>query len=111
MQTGPKPKPDAEKRRHHIACRLIDAELDRLDAGRPDGISRGEWLRTLALKRKLPQAIPEINRDAWRDLGRSLGNLSTVATAMRGGEYALLENVEATVKELRLALIGVKDES
>lgn len=100
----------ATKRSHCVSVRVNDAELEKLDRQRERvGMQRGEFLRAAALH-KLPPTIPEINREAWRDLGRSLGNLSTVATAMRGGEYALLEDVEQCIKDLRLKLLGVENE-
>jgi len=79
------------------------AELDRLRGG----VSRGEYVRRAALG-DAPRTIPEINWQAHADLGRALGNLSTVATAMRGGAYVELAEAENLVRELRNILIGLK---
>jgi len=106
---GPQPKPAAELRTVCVACRLTPAEAAALDAGRPDGMSRGEWLRTRALARRLPAAIPAINREAWRDLARVAGNLAAIGTAMRGGDYREIEEIREAVAALRKALIGVQD--
>ena len=48
---GPKPRPKAELRRHPVTCRVTDAELAEIDDRRPEGMTRGEWLRTAALRR------------------------------------------------------------
>lgn len=108
---GPKPRAAEDLRTVCVACRLTEAEAEQLDQGRPAGMSRGEWLRTRALARRLPAAIPEINREAWRVLSKTSGNLSTVATAMRGGEYRGIEEIRAAVAALRKALIGVQESS
>jgi hypothetical protein len=98
----------ATKRSHCVSVRVNDAELEKLDRQRERvGMQRGEFLRAAALH-KLPPTIPELNRRAWSDLGRALGNLSTVATAMRGGEYRELKEIQAAIKDLRQALIGAK---
>jgi len=109
---GPEPKPETELRRHPITCRVTDAELIRIDAGRPEGMTRGEWIRTKALKRKLPRAIPEINRKAWADLARSLGNLNQIAKHLNqgggdlAGAVATVEQIRAEVQKLRQQLIS-----
>jgi len=100
-----RPKKD-QPREHRIGCGMNDQELAQLDRLR-GGVSRGEYLRRAALG-DAPQQIPEINRQAHADLGRALGNLATVATAMRGGAYAELVEVEKLVREVRNLLIGIK---
>lgn len=107
---GRKPQPPQCLRRHPITCRLTDAEREHLLEGKPEGMTAGEWLRMRALKRMLPPSIPAINREAWRDLARVAGNLATVATAMRGGDYKNLDEIRQMVVELRGRLIGVNDD-
>lgn len=103
--------PPETKRSHCVSVRLNKAELDRLDNQRQRvNMKRGEYLRASSLH-VLPSIIPEINRQAWLDLGRSLGNLATVSSAMRGGDYVLLNEVERTVRELRQQLIGIRYEA
>lgn len=104
---GPKPKPADELRTVCVACRLTAAEAEQLDQGKPDYISRGEWLRHRALSRQLPRPIPEINRQAWRDLARAAGNLATVATAMRGGDYVEVSDIKRVLADVRNGLIGI----
>lgn len=108
---GPKPRAAEDLRTVCVACRLTEAEAEQLDQGRPAGMSRGEWLRTRALARRLPAAIPEINREAWRDLARVAGNLATIGTAMRGGDYREIEEIREAVAAFRKTLIGVQESS
>lgn len=105
MSKGGRPKkaPD-EKRNVRVGCRLTDGEVLLLDKRRGK-VSRGEYLRRAAFE-NAPRPVPKINRQAWSDLGRSLGNLSTLAVAMRGGAYAELQDVEKVVRDVRLKLIG-----
>ena len=106
---GPAPKPESEKRRHQINCRVTDSELIRIDAGRPSGMSRGEWIRTKALKRNLPRVIPEVNREAWADLARVAGNLNQMARHLNQGNGDLAAALDE-VARLRKKLIGVMED-
>lgn len=103
---GPAPKSNAEVRRHQVNARLNDDELVLLDRGRPEKITRGTWLRTLALNRKLPRPIPEINREAWAELARVAANLNQLTRHFNqgGGD---LDAAMGEVAELRNKLIGV----
>ena len=107
---GPKPKPESELRRHAITCRVTDIELEKIDSARPAGISRGEWIRTSALKRRLPRPIPEINLKVWADLARALANLNQLAKAANVGfcnvDTQLLNEIKELIKKLRLELLG-----
>jgi hypothetical protein len=108
---GPTPKPAHALRRHAITCRLTDVELVRLDEGRPAGMTRGEWLRTRALKRRLPRAIPEVNQQAWASLARVSGNLNQLARAINEGRADRpavdLAELRRLVDDLRRELIGL----
>lgn len=108
---GPKPRAAADLRTVCVACRLTEAEAATLDQGRPDGMSRGEWLRTRALARRLPRPIPAVNREAWRVLAKVAGNLAVIAIAMRGGDYREIDEIRDVVADLRKALIGVQESS
>lgn len=112
---GRKPKPVAERRTHAVACRLTDAELARLDERRPAGVSRGEWLRRLALARRLPASVPSVNLQLWAELGRLAGNLNQHQRAINEGRAdpppVDLAALRAEVAALRAALIDQEDES
>ncbi len=80
---GPKPKPESEKRKHPVTCRLTDIEAVKVDERRGQ-MTRGEWIRTAALKRP-PKIIPTVNREAWLALSKLAGNLNQIAKAVNQG--------------------------
>lgn len=106
---GRKKKDDGLKREHCVSSRFNTAELVRLDEVRGE-MQRGEYLRSAAFG-SLPAPIPAINLEAWQVLGKVAGNLATLATAMRGGEYKHLDEIQSAVDALRLALISNSDET
>ncbi len=107
---GPDPKPEAELRKHPVTCRLTDKELEILDQGKPEKMTRGAWLRTKALKRKLPRTIPEINREAYANLSRLASNLNQYVRAVNqgraNGQIFDLKIMYSEVQKLRTELIG-----
>ena len=102
---GPKPRPKAELRRHPVTCRVTDAELAEIDDRRPEGMTRGEWLRTAALRRA-PARVPEVNQEAWGHAGRIAGGLTTLAKAAAEGRTVGVD--PNAIEELRLALAEVR---
>ena len=111
---GPKPKQDSDRRRHAVACRLTDDELAALDGRRPSGVRRGEWLRRLALDRRLPADVPALNRERWVELGRLAANLNQYQRAVNEGRVdppaVDLDALRAEVAGLRTELLGGVDE-
>lgn len=93
---------------HRIVSRLSDDELVVLDSLRGK-CRRGAFLRIAALGR-VPRRVPQINQDTALDLSRALGNLATVATAMRAGHFAEIETVRHLVAEVGAALRGIRFE-
>jgi hypothetical protein len=83
-------------------------ELALLD-NRRGKYTRGEYLRRSFL-RSLPRSPPpEINREAWLALSKVAGNIATIATAMRTGEYIPLDQIKAEIEAFRRELIGVEE--
>ena len=111
---GRKPKSAPEKRQHLVACRLTDAEQAQLERGRgalPRGaLPRGEWLRTLALARRLPRAIPEINLEAYGALARAASNLNQLSRRANAADRLEIAGLAATLAAFRAALLGVGSE-
>lgn len=106
---GPPPKPGSELRRHPVACRLTDRELARLDAGRPPGASRGEWLRRLALARTLPRPVPEANKTMWSRLSTLASNLNQLARAWNADGIAPdIATTRRLLADIRAALVGLE---
>ena len=106
---GRKPKSAPDKRQHLVACRLTDAEQAQLERGR-GALSAGEWLRTLALARRLPRAIPEINLEAYGALARSAANLNQLTRRANAADRLEISELAATLATFRAALLGVGSE-
>lgn len=115
-QRGPKPKPASERRTRRVAVYFTPAEYQRLvrAAGADTAPALGRVLRDGALGgRAVPQPaqVPEVNREAWEQLARSLGNLNQLARWVNSGgrvcddladELAeMREQVQQLRKELR----------
>ena len=97
----------AEKRTNCVSVRFSDDELELIDSVRGKR-TRAYTIRVLALG-KLPRPIPEINQLAWRDLGRALGNLSTISASMRAGGCGDFGQIRGLVNDLRMRLIAAND--
>lgn len=96
-------KAAVDKRTAHVSCWMTPADLAEVDARR--GIlPRGEWIRAAAFASLPPAIPPAINIDALRILSKVAGNLATVASAMRGGDYVDIERCREAVASLRGAL-------
>jgi hypothetical protein len=102
---GKKSLPVGELRTHRIYLLLNDRELAQLDAARGRH-QRAEAARMLL--DRLPAPVPEINADLRADLGRALGNLATIGTSMRGGEYIPLDDIKQAIFDLRDKLAGAR---
>ena len=97
--------PASELRKTTIASRHTDAEIAHIDASR-GGITRGEWVRVSAHSGPPPLPTSAINLDALKILSHVAGNLATLASAMRGGEYVAIEQCRNAVTELRNACVS-----
>lgn len=71
-----KKMPQSEVRTHCVSVRLNEDELIILDSKRGQ-YKKGEWLRMASLN-KLPPVLPEINREAWTELGRLAQDLNHI---------------------------------
>ncbi|EAA7150861.1 ATP-binding protein [Salmonella enterica] len=67
-----------EVRTHCVSVRLNEEELSILDSKR-GAYKKGEWLRMASLN-KIPPVLPEINREAWTELGRLAQYLNHLLT-------------------------------
>lgn len=110
---GPTPLPPAELRTHTVSVRLNAAELAALDRDRaPVHMQRGEYLRA-ASRGELPKTIPAINREAWANLARAVGNLNQYQAAINEGRATgypakTIEDLRDRVQNLRSELIGIE---
>jgi hypothetical protein len=101
---GPKNLNPQELRNFTISCRLNAEEVKRLDNLR-NRVTKGEFLR-LCFLNLAPQTIPELNQQAYFELSKVAGNLATLATAMRSGEFIQLSEIKTALTEFRVKLIG-----
>jgi len=107
---GPSPLPPDQLRQKRLSVYVTDSELVAIQIqARQVQMAPPAYLRAAGLN-ILPPTIPEINRQAWATLAKAAGNLATISTAMRGGEYIQLEELRIAVNEFRQALIGVVHE-
>jgi len=104
-QSGRRDLDPVEVRDYCASVRLNPQELSQLDAVRGKH-QRGEALRMLALT-SLPAPVPAINADLRADLGRALGNIATLAIAMRAGDYAQIDDIKSVIFEAREKLGGI----
>lgn len=103
---GRTPKAPEALQRHQVGCRLTDAEAAQLDLGR-GLLTRGEGLRQLALARRLPPAIPALNRQAYAELARASANLNQLSRRANIEGQLEIVALSATLAAFRLALLGV----
>lgn len=91
-------------RGHSVNSRYTTVELAELDRLRGP-VPRGVYQRRAVLG-TIPHVIPPINIEAWRELARVAGNLATLATAMRNGDYIEIDEIKLALSEFRLKLIA-----
>lgn len=107
---GRKPKAARDRRIHAITARLTDDELSHIEDDRPADVPRGEWLRRLAVSRRLPTSVPSINREKWAELGRLACELDQYQRAINEERVERppidLGSLRAEVESLRSLLLG-----
>ena len=122
---GAPKKAPGEARTVVITLRLTPAEFAKLQVeAANEGKTRalGRYLFQRALGRQ-PKIMPAINRELWSHLGRWAGAFTTIANAAAGERLAelyphlnpslsiLLQRARAELSALRLALLGLDEES
>lgn len=100
-----------ERREIVVSSRLNVAEAADVDERRRlVKMSRGEYMRACTFG-TLPRTVPEINRVAWLELSKLLGNVNQYQAAINRGAAggyppALLGAVMQHIEQLRRELIG-----
>jgi hypothetical protein len=114
---GGRPRKHVNKLRHTIGVRVSTAELTTLrERAATAGMKISQFLRVSALTRRMPAPpVPAVNRDQYVSLARLSANLNQLAKHANSGgqvsvENALLLQVIELVGQLRLALMGVRDD-
>ena len=115
---GGRPKAEeAEARKRTIGVRVNAAEIDALQRKADSvGLPLSQWLRMVALSRHVPRPlVPEVNREAYAELAKLAANLNQLTRAANEGRavvpFPVLRATHDILKKLRLALIGVSDDS
>lgn len=116
--SGGRPKIDDIKvRKQTIGVRVNGTEMDTLQRkANSVGLPLSQWLRLVALSRYIPRPlVPEINREAYAELAKLAANLNQLTRATHEGRavvpFSLLKATHDILKKLRLALLGVSDDS
>ncbi|HHL51768.1 MAG TPA: MobC family plasmid mobilization relaxosome protein [Flammeovirgaceae bacterium] len=108
---GRKKLPGGDKRKHTIACRLTDSELEVLLSQKPAKMSKGEFLRQLALSRQVTiQKIPRVNQAVRTDLGRIGNNINQIARALNSGLDVRVANLSQAIAGLQAQLAAIRQE-
>lgn len=107
----------AEARKRTIGVRVNAAEMDALQCKADSvGLPLSQWLRLVALSRYVPRPlVPEVNREAYAELAKLAANLNQITRAAHEGRavvpFPVLKATHDILKKLRLALLGVPDDS
>jgi len=83
----------------------VDGEAESL------GLALAAYLRRIILGRRLPRAVPAVNREAWGRLGAVAADLNVLAAACRDGQLPIeilptLDGLRHEIGALRAALLG-----
>lgn len=108
---------DEHTRVKHFGFRCTEAEANRLtELAASRGLPPGTLARIAALKQPMPAAVvPEINRQAWSELARAVGNLNQIAYRANLGEPVtvdsdLLVSLREDVQALRRQLLSAESD-
>jgi hypothetical protein len=126
---GPAPLPEHLKRRHRIGVWFNEVELAELESrlaqpGLAELVMHGganarkglkvasEHMRAGMLGKRVRLTVPEVNRQAYADLGRLGSNVNQIAASINSrlldvSERGTLQAVLEEIAELRKALLGI----
>ena len=93
-------------RTKYLAVRFSEEELSELDRQR-GAMQRGPFLRNLFLHRKIPQPIPEVNREAYIETSRWASALNQLARKANADERIEIEELRKALKSFRRGLIDL----
>jgi hypothetical protein len=109
---GGRRAPSADRRRTAVLrVRLTAGELAAVAAeAQIRNLTLPDLVRRRVLRRRLPRAVPRLDREAWSRLGPLAANLNQYVRAIQQGQaaaapLALLEQLRGEVRALRQELI------
>ena len=103
-----RPKSEAP-RADQICIRLTQSEKSDLESRAGTG-NLGDFIRAQIFGRKVrnPQAVPEINRQAWLDLAPLAANLNPLSHARNAGRSVNSDELKDLIERTRSILIEVR---
>lgn len=110
---GPKPLADDVVRKNKISVFLSDREKQSIESRAAySGLSVAEFLRHSGLQSfpQPPRPIPEINREAWKELSKANSNLNQAMKLLNAKPDSPIDILYDALTEFRNSLIGVNDE-
>lgn len=105
-QRGRQRLADHDKREHCFSVR-VNAEEQAIINRLRGRMRAGEYLRLAGLK-KLPSAVPELNRQAWVKLAPLAGNMNQIAALLHRGLPVDAEAVQHDIQALISAIEGLR---
>jgi hypothetical protein len=124
MSSTPAPKPNRAPLRHGDrsvgppreiylpAIRVSPSERHQIDGEAESfGLALSAYMRRIIVGRRLPRAVPAVNREQWARLGALAADLNRLSAASREGNLSvdvlpLLEELKREISALRASLLG-----
>lgn len=102
---GPAPKPKSELRTKRVEVYFTDDEYS--DLINIAGKMKISNLIHYAITKpeSLPKPMPEINAQAWEEIGRIGNNLNQIARHLNSGEQVQIEQIRSELNQLRLKIV------
>lgn len=102
---GRKPLQPSDRKSYHIALRVNAETYEFIDAMRGN-LSRSDYIMR-CVTGNVPVQVPEINREAWADLGRVGSNINQLARRVNLGDSFPAEIIKSELFNLRLKMMGM----
>lgn len=102
---GPAPKSAESIRKHRIAVYLNSSEWKIINGfSELSNVCPAAYLRKTGLS-TAPVVVPEINQQAWEQLGRAAANLNQIAKSLNSSDLSYLVEVRTALIRFRRALV------
>lgn len=95
-----------QNRTRRVKLSFTENEFNTLNSRR-GSFCLATHIRQAALS-EMPPAVPQINREAWISLSKVTGNLATLATCARAGQFINESEIMSELSSLRTQLISPK---
>jgi hypothetical protein len=105
---GPEPRPENELRTVRLSVFMTQTEASEIE--RRAGLVKMRtpaYLREAGLDR-LPPTVPELNREAWRDLSRAAANLNQIAQRLNRDDHPVFSDLRDVLAKFRVSLLAAQ---